>query len=583
MFELPFSVSKADIPMSATLTGPLPSRSVTVTSTPSSKSKLAIPEHPTSSAGIPANFDVLLFGPAATVQLSANPGSITAVRSLVIEGVTASLSGLARVGNTAVMEEIPGQTAALSALARAGIVLAQRQPVVAGPVAGASSLARAGVVLPVRNKSLTGVSVAQTIDVFAGSVTAIRNRAVAGPTATVSKSAAPGDVTPIRNMSIAGPVAATQAAAIAGIFENIVNATVAGELSVINANAPAGTENTTSNVQIMGAVSNGDALSASGAISTVRNVGANGLVSGTSAVQAFNGLVTAIRNVAASGVLASAAAEAFAGVITAVVNYSVQRMNKVGDQSTTSSTQQVLGWESHAPAPATIVSDALDVQGGGASTVHATLWFTRNSTSGNVVMNLLVNGTIVDTFSITSTSTITGSGRPHYLMWNGTLAAGDDIAISIGRTISTTGTILGGSYVQVDPGNTTYQMRRMWKSTSQTPGTSRTQVSSMVADARYSSSTSSNSLVVDMAGTGTARAAVQITNTHATSTCTAYLVKNGTDIGSVTFQPSEDGTKWIEVPTTFVSGDLLRLDAIRDAAGGRTVGLGTTVEAKIPN
>ncbi|QGF20284.1 hypothetical protein SEA_SIXAMA_105 [Gordonia phage Sixama] len=582
MLELPFSISKADVPAPATSTSEIPARAVQV-ELPGASNKLDTPQRSQSYGEVPGNFDVLIFGPAAQSSSVAFAGTISTVRVVSIIGPIATSNASAVTGNTAVMEEIPGQTIVSTALARAGVVSAQRQPTISGPVASGSSQAWVGLITAIRNVSLAGTqSTGQSI-AYTDSIIAIRNLAVAGVRAQASGASSAGIAAAIRNVNLPGVLAPGSAAAPAGLFENVVHALVLGVLSTGNGQAAPGTVLGVSNTEIAGALANGDALSLAGAIATVRNAAINGLVSGTTAAQAFNALVQAIRNAEAiAATSSSSSSTAFAGAVVAEMNYSVQRMNKLGDFAISGSVVQATGWQSHAPTPAVIVSDALDVQGGGASTVHTTLWITRNSTSGNIVLNLVINGSVVDTFSITSASTITGSGRPHYLVWNGTLNASDDVTISVGRTISTSGALLAGSYVQVDPGNTTYQMRRMWKSTSQTPGTTRTQVSSMVADSRYGSSLSSNSLVVDMAGTGTARAAVQITNTHATSTCTAYLVKNGTDIGSVTFGAAEDGTKWIEVPTTFVSGDLLRLDAIRDSAGGRTVGLGTTIEAKIP-
>ncbi|ANA86558.1 hypothetical protein SEA_APHELION_59 [Gordonia phage Aphelion] len=256
-----------------------------------------------------------------------------------------------------------------------------------------------------------------------------------------------------------------------------------------------------------------------------------------------------------------------------------QRMNKAGDFAINGVATPVTDWGSDPTFPATLQSYGMAAQGGGTVTIHALVWITRNSTSGSIVVQLKVNAAVVDQISAPA-GTITGSGRPHHLMWTGTINHGDLVHLNGQRTISTSGALLAGSYVYVEPGNTTYTMRRAWKTSSQSLTATRSTITNMAIDPRYGSSVNSSQLVVDTAGAGIARAAVQITDTTSSS-CTLFLMKNGVEIGSVSFAAGESGTKWIEVPTTFVSNDMLRLEGVR-ATAGRAVGLGTTIEALIP-
>ncbi|AMS02602.1 hypothetical protein BJD55_gp164 [Gordonia phage Yvonnetastic] len=250
-----------------------------------------------------------------------------------------------------------------------------------------------------------------------------------------------------------------------------------------------------------------------------------------------------------------------------------QQINKVGrfSFSNLSPAVPVTGWSSDGTSPGTLVSDSiLDVVGSsGLVTVHALVRLGRNSTSGIPTVQLVVNGAVVDSVEAQPNSTQFGNtdplrGRPSWLQWTGSINAGDDIMLSALRTTSTTGYVNDGSYLLIEPGNTTYTMQRMYKNTSTfSVPNSRAIVTGWTADAKYPGSTvSSNQLATTLSGTGTARA--YIVSTGNNSPVEAYLMMDGVDIGSVTIPGSDATGYWITVPNvTFTGSNLLKLEARR--------------------
>ncbi|AXQ62948.1 hypothetical protein SEA_ASHERTHEMAN_41 [Gordonia phage Ashertheman] len=229
----------------------------------------------------------------------------------------------------------------------------------------------------------------------------------------------------------------------------------------------------------------------------------------------------------------------------------------------------VTGWTSDPTFPATIVGDdTLDVVGAGAATVRAMVRAGRNNTSGTPTVRLVINGVTVDSVDIVPTSLFGNTdplrGRPCFLQWTGTLAAGDDIRLDGIRTVSTTGYVNDGSEVVVEPGNTTVTRQRMYKNTSTfTCANSRGIVTGWTADTKYPGGTvSSNQLATTLAGVGTARA--YVVGNSSGSPAEVFLMMNGVEIGMITIAGGDQSGYWIEVPgVTFDGSDLLSIETRR--------------------
>lgn len=270
----------------------------------------------------------------------------------------------------------------------------------------------------------------------------------------------------------------------------------------------------------------------------------------------------------------------------AVAGFVRQRMNKNGAYTATTTSAVVPAWTSDPTEPATIVGDALDVSGSTSyGSIQAPIWITRsNNVSGSIEMIIAINGVTQVTATTALTHIITLAGRPFYLTYVGPLASGDDVTIKVRRiTTSATVTVTTMSRVYVEGTDTSFLMQRMLRSTTFAVPASRGQVTTtwvLDPDNFFGASLSSNQLATNgLTGAGMARLVVQVTGTGHT-TATFWLMKNGVDIGSVVFASGEEGTKILDVPVTWASGDTLRLDAQRGSSSfTRTMGVGTSVEA----
>ncbi|OCH81018.1 hypothetical protein [Gordonia sp. UCD-TK1] len=253
------------------------------------------------------------------------------------------------------------------------------------------------------------------------------------------------------------------------------------------------------------------------------------------------------------------------------VSLTRQKMIKSGRFSFANSAAiPVTGWLSDPTNAAVIVSDhTLDVAGSGSATVHAFVRAGKNSTSGTPTVRLVINGVTVDSVDVLPSSTQFGHtdplrGRPCYLQWVGTVAAGDDIRLDGIRTTSVTGYVNDGSELWVDPGNTSVTRQRMYKNTSAfTIGNSRSIVTGWTADAKYAGgSVSNNQLATTLVGVGTARA--YVVGNSSGSPAELFLMMNGVEIGTLTIPGGDQSGYWIEVPgVTFAGSDLLSIEARR--------------------
>ncbi|QGJ92021.1 hypothetical protein SEA_KEELAN_57 [Gordonia phage Keelan] len=566
MATLPTSVSVAELPSAASTSTPLPQNLTTA----------KLPTRVTSAA---------LAGAVASLTLLAHAGTVSAQRNIVVSGPVASVSFAAIPGGAGIEEFQSADPATFSIQAIPGTVSTTSNVTLSGPAAQLNFVAGAGLVVPVKNVALLGVEATLSVVASAGSVSG--DALVVGETASIAAQAESGTLTTTSNVTISGPTATLTLQGEAGL----VAFDVIGSPATISFDAPAGTVTGSSSQSGPAATLSVDAPA--GTVSAQRNITITGPTADISLVSSpGDHIVTGQANTTQSGPVATLDMSALAGTVTAVLNFSRQQINKDVYQSVSSTSNTIATMTSDATYPATVVSNGIEVVGAtNPATIHAFINSGRNNISGNAIFDLLLNGVAVDSYTLTPVQQMANNStspayRPIRLQWSGSITAGDDIQLAARRTISTSGYMHPGTYVYIEPGNTTYTMQAMYKNTSNySLSTTQSTVTGWVADStRYTGSSvnASHQLETNLVGTGGVRAHIACDSGAAVSDF--RLIMNGTEIGSVTIPASDQSGYWINVSgITFDGSDLIWLTASRPGASRNVVANLSIVEAYVSN